>query len=254
LDGRLPDLIIGGAPRSGTTFLCHVLDRHPEVCVAKPFIPEPKVCMTPSKDGVAGYRARYAELFTSARPDQVLVEKTSYYLENEQALERLRQTLPACRFAFIVREPIARAYSNYLWSRKNGLEKLSFREALALEGRRQSPLPAEQAYARPFDYLSRGNYGLFARRYIEAFGRPAVAFFLYEDIERDPAGLYEGLRVFCGIGGRPDSMTDVGVVNPTEESAIPLSREELATLRGKVQPWVDDFAAVSGLDLHAWGY
>ena len=39
---RLPDFIIGGAPRSGTTWLTAALDRHPDIWVAKPLRPEPK--------------------------------------------------------------------------------------------------------------------------------------------------------------------------------------------------------------------
>jgi hypothetical protein len=44
MSGRVPvpDVVIGGAPRSGTTFLCELLAKHPSVYVAMPFIPEPK--------------------------------------------------------------------------------------------------------------------------------------------------------------------------------------------------------------------
>ncbi len=251
---RLPDIIIGGAPRSGTTYLCHVLDRHPDAFVAKPFIPEPKVCMTPAPGGPEGYRVRYRALFAAAAPRQILVEKTSYYLENEDSLERLRHAVPACKFVFIVREPLARAWSNYLWSRKNGIEKLEFKEAIRLEGSRNSPLPPEKAYARPFDYLARGRYGLFARRYLEAFGRSNVLFLLYEDIALRPAELYQSLQEFCGLGPRPQSMSQVGVINPTDELEIPLSAHELLELRQQMRPWVEDFVKASGVDVHAWGY
>lgn len=254
LANGLPDVIIGGAPRSGTTFLCHVLEHHPEIFVARPFVPEPKVCMTPASDGATGYRSRYRALFAKARADQLLVEKTSYYLENQQAFDRLRDTLPSCRFVFILREPVSRAYSNYLWSKRNGLEKLDFRDALRLEGERASPLPPERGYARPFDYLSRGNYGLFARRYIQAFGRTSILLLLYEDIALRPRHLYGELARFCEAALRPEVMTEVGIVNATEESGFPLSETEIAELRRRVKPWVADFAAISGLDVGVWGY
>ena len=48
-DVTRPTFIIGGAPRSGTNFLCHALDRHPAVYMAKPYMPEPKVFMGPEQ-------------------------------------------------------------------------------------------------------------------------------------------------------------------------------------------------------------
>ena len=49
----LPDIVIGGAPRSGTTFLCELLAKHPDVFIARPVIPEPKVLILPHPDDVA---------------------------------------------------------------------------------------------------------------------------------------------------------------------------------------------------------
>src|ERR1700736_5390855 len=83
----VPDIIIGGAPRSGTTFLCELLAKHPGIFIAKPFIPEPKVCMMPHSDGDAGLLQRYAAFFSDAPPNAIHVEKTSYYLENADARE-----------------------------------------------------------------------------------------------------------------------------------------------------------------------
>src|SRR5438309_12092486 len=88
-----PDVVIGGAPRSGTTFLCELVGKHPSVFIARPFIPEPKVCMTPHPDGDPGLLQRYADIFADAPLQSVRIEKTSYYLENAQARERLIRIL-----------------------------------------------------------------------------------------------------------------------------------------------------------------
>src|SRR5688572_30906922 len=128
MSASLPDFIIGGAPRSGTTFLCHALEKHPAVFIARPYIPEPKVFMG-KEQSIPTYLARYKSFFAAARPGQVLGEKTSYYLESEQACRLIRQATPGVRLVFIVREPVARAYSNYLRSKHNGLETLPFAEA-----------------------------------------------------------------------------------------------------------------------------
>src|SRR5687767_8875840 len=155
-----PTFIIGGAPRAGTNFLCHALDRHPDVYLAKPYLPEPKVFMGPEQPWDV-YAARYAAFFAADGSRLALGEKTTYYLENERCCALIRCHLPAVRMVFILREPVARAYSNYLWTKKNGLETLPFEEAVRLEGRRASPLPPGRDYARPYDYVARGRYDVF---------------------------------------------------------------------------------------------
>jgi hypothetical protein len=249
LTPRLPAFIIGGAPRAGTTYLAQALDRHPDVFVAKPFIPEPKVFFGPSRTPTE-YAAAYGQLFAGAPDGAVLGEKTSNYLENEDACRRIAATLPETRMVFVVREPVARAYSNYLWSRKNGLETLSFEEAIAREGARPSPLPAENTHARPFDYQRRGDYGRFARRYFEALGRQRVGFFLFEDTER----LLDDVQRFVGVDPLPFERLDVGRVNAARDEGPPIDPATERALRVKMAPLVRDFAAVTGLDVSAWGY
>jgi hypothetical protein len=241
--GRGPDFILGGAPRCGTTFLCHALSRHPQVYLAKPFIPEPKVFFGPELSTHA-YHARYAALFAGAGQDQVCVEKTSNYLESPLACERILRHLPDVRMLFIFREPVARAYSNYLWSCKNGLETLSFEDAIEREGCRPSPLPPEKAHARPFDYLCRGHYATFAERYIRGLGQDHVAFFLYEDIQEQPEALMNRIQRFLGVEPLPFAYLDVGVVNAANEIGPQLD----ARLRDRLKD------RLAGLDLTAWGY
>jgi hypothetical protein len=249
----VPDVIIGGAPRSGTTFLIQALDRHPEVYVAKPIVPEPKVFFGPVLDA-DGYHRRYAQLFGGADAAQVLVEKTTNYFESSRACALIRQHLPRVRLLFMLREPVARAYSNYLWSKKNGLETLPFEEAVALEGRRQSPLPPEKAHARPYDYLIRGDYATFAQAYLDAFGRENVGFFLYEDIERHPEKLLADIQQFLGVSPLPFERLNVGVVNSARELGPDLDPRLHALLKERMAPAVYRLAALTGMDLSAWGY
>jgi hypothetical protein len=251
MSASLPDFIIGGAPRSGTTFLCHALEKHPAVFIARPYIPEPKVFMG-KEQSIPTYLARYKSFFAAARPGQVLGEKTSYYLESEQACRLIRQATPRVRLVFIVREPVARAYSNYLRSKHNGLETLPFAEAIALEGKRPNPLPADKAYARPFDYLARGRYAEFARRYFDAFGRDRVRFFLYEDIELAPERLFHGLQEFIGAEPLPFAALDPGIVNAAAEPGPPIDAALAQRLRREMQGEVRAFAALTGLDVSAW--
>ena len=252
--GRRPTFIIGGAPRCGTTLLCHLLAQHPDVFIMKPYIPEPKVFVTPTGGGTREYLRRYAEGLAAAGGERALGEKTSYYLENERVPERIASTLESVRLLFIVREPVQRAYSNYLWSKRNGLETLSFREAIRLEGARQNPLGAEREYARPFDYLRRGRYGMFAERYYERFGRNLVKFVRYEDLENRPTDLMQEVQDFIGVVPVEMHAQSLGRINAARDTGEPLDEQFGSELRQRLADEVRRFAAITGLDVSPWGY
>jgi hypothetical protein len=248
-----PTFIIGGAPRAGTNFLCHALERHPDVYLARPYLPEPKVFMGPEQPWSV-YAARYAGFFAPAGGRRALGEKTTYYLENEACCALIRRHLPAVRMVFILREPVARAYSNYLWTRKNGLETLPFEEAVRLEGRRPSPLPPDRDYARPYDYVVRGHYDVFAERWYAALGRDRVTFVLYEDLVTTPEPVLARLQAFIGVPVKPLGAEDLGVINSASEMGPALDAALDRTLRERLAPHVRRFAALSGVDVGRWGY
>jgi hypothetical protein len=249
----LPTFIIGGAPRSGTTYLAEALNRHPEVVMAKPFIPEPKVFMGP-RQPLSVYHERYRKLFADAPEGAARGEKTSYYLECADARELIRHVVPNVRMLFIVREPVSRAYSNYLESRRNGLEKLTFEDAIALDGQRVSPLPPEKSYARPYDYLARGDYAALAEPYLRDFGKDRVRFVIYEDIQIRPRQLWKEIQSFLGLTELPFEKLDVGVVNSARELGAPICPIIEERLKRRMEPSVQRFGNLTGLDLESWGY
>jgi Sulfotransferase domain len=250
----VPDIIIGGAPRSGTTFLCELLAKHPGVFIAKPFIPEPKVCMTPHPDGDAGLLQRYGVLFSDATPHAIRVEKTSYYLENAAARERLVRILPNAKFVFILREPVERAYSNWVRSRLNGIETLPFEDAIEREPDRVSPLPPQQAYARPFDYLSRGRYGSLIEAWISTVGRERLAIYIFEAAIAAPDAFVLDLQRFIGVDPLPWSALATGKINAIERGIEGLDERTAATLREKMRPEVEHLARIADVDVGRWGY
>jgi hypothetical protein len=254
-DGPLtPDFIIGGAPRSGTTVLAELLDDHPQIRMARPLIPEPKVFLTDA-GSPEGFRERYRAYFTDDDREAIRGEKTSNYLESESAPGLIRDTLPDVRLVFLFREPLERARSNWRWSRKNGLEKLGFAEAIELEGRREDPLPPERSYAKPYAYLERADYGGFARRWIEALGRDRLGFFLFEDLVGDGSDrVVREVLEFVHAEPRELGALPTGVGNETDAAGDEIDASTRARLRERLAPLVEDFAAVTGLDVARWGY
>jgi hypothetical protein len=227
---RLPDFLIGGAPRSGTTWLYQLLDRHPGVFMAKPVAPEPKFFLVDRiyEKGLAYYAETW---FAAAGPGQKAGEKSTDYLESEAAAGRIGTDLPQVRLVFVLREPVARAFSNYLWTKMNGLETEEFAAAIALEAQREGELPERLKFARPFSYFSRGLYADLLRPYLDRFPREQVLVLKFEDIAARPTVVAERLHRFLGVSPRPEDVTGLGIVNPSEKGGPALDegiRRELA--------------------------
>ena len=214
---RRPDFIIGGAPRSGTTWLYELLDKHPEVYMAKPVKPEPKFFQVDEvyKRGLEHYLRTW---FSGAGAAKAAGEKSTNYLECPAAAERIRQDLPDVKLVFILREPAGRAFSNYLWSKMNGMEERPFAEALALEAERERDTPHKLRYARPHAYFSRGLYAELLGPYFSAFPRDRILCLRYEDIAGCPEDLAARLHGFLGVAWRPQDAKAVGVINPSKKA------------------------------------
>jgi hypothetical protein len=250
----VPHFIIGGAPRSGTTSLAETLDRHPAIALARPFVPEPKIFLLPAASDEERL-ARYAPLYAGAAPGAVLGEKSTNYFESAAARAAIHGTLPDVRMIFVLREPAARAHSNWLWSRKNGFEELSFEEALAAVGARADPLAATHPHARPFDYLDRGRYATLARPWLDAFGPDRLRFVLLEDLIGDRREcVLDEVQRFVGVEPRDLGAPASELGNEARGTGPALAPETEAMLRAHYQDEVRAFSELAGVDVGSWGY
>ncbi len=144
----LPDFLIAGAPKAGTTALHVALARHPQLYLSR--VKEPKYFLTngrPRPQGGPGdaktlrdqvwQRDKYEALFADAPPGAQLGESTSLYLRDGDALRRIEAAIPDVRIVALLRDPVDRAHSNWahLWSA--GLEpEHDFVKACLLEEKR----------------------------------------------------------------------------------------------------------------------
>ncbi len=248
---RLPDFIIGGAPRAGTTWLYQLLDRHPDVFMAKPFKPEPKFFLRDDEyaKGLAYYAARW---FADAGPSTIAGEKSTDYLESADAAARIARDLPDVKLIFLLREPASRAYSNYRWSKMNGLETEDFATALDLEPQRERDLPERLRFTRPFSYFARGLYVDLLAPYFDRFLTHQLLVARYEDIASCPRDLAERVHRFLGVTPRPSDVDGLGVINPSTGDSNGLAGDVERSLRDRYREPNRRLARLLGPSFPIW--
>ena len=157
-----------GAQRSGTTYLYQILDEHKEITMAQPVRPEPKFFLKQEEFKLG--EEFYLNKYFSKRKDSTRVfgEKGTSYIEYDFAAERIYKFSKTAKIIVILRNPVTRALSNYLFSKDNGLETRSLREVF-IDKVAPPPISIETSVS-PFRYLERGHYADFLKPYRSIFG------------------------------------------------------------------------------------
>ena len=186
---RLPDFVIAGVPRCGTTTLAGYLRGVPEV-----FMPSKKELHYFTLNHDRGW-SWYAEHFADARADQVCGEATPAYLLHTDALRRLARTLPRARVVVVLREPADRAYSHFRLNQWKGVERRDFESALAAERIRLERDPSASHYA----YVGSGEYERLLARLFEHVPRERVDVVMFDRLSADPSGVVADLCAAMGV-------------------------------------------------------
>ncbi len=202
-----PSFIIIGAGRSGTTSLFHYLAQHKQICMSPVketnyFAYEENELNAQSDEWEAidllfpvKTEKEYFALFDSAGPDCATGEASPLYLYAPGTAERIKRALPDARIVVILRNPVDRAYSNYMGCARDARERRTFDEAIDAEmagaaGRRLDGI---------HNYLRAGYYARNLKSYFDQFKRDRIAIFLYEDFVKDPAALLRQLFRFLDV-------------------------------------------------------
>jgi hypothetical protein len=184
--GRLPDFLIFGAQRSGTTNLYDLVVRHPSVSAASH--KEIHFFDLHYGRGEHWYRGN----FPSARSDSsggalICGEATPTYIAYQSAPTRVRTLMPEVKLIALLREPVARAVSHYHHFRRLGNEDRSFEEAIAWEysylssGNRPLLLDSPERGSDPL-YLSLSAYAPQLKRWLATFPREQIFVSPSEDL------------------------------------------------------------------------
>ena len=206
-NGSLPDFLIIGAPKAGTTAVHAALTQHPEVFMSNPKEPKYWLCDDAPPPAWRGpgdrhsqqewvWRRRdYERLFEPAVPGQMRGESTAFYLWNRGAHRRIAEHLPDVKLIAVVRDPIDRAYSNWqhLWS--DGLEPESdFEKAFALQTER-----IHAGWAPFWRYGDLGLYGEQLEHLYQYVDPQRVLVLRYRTVVDDPRAAVDRACRFLGI-------------------------------------------------------
>jgi len=257
----LPNFVIIGAMRSGSTSLYKYLQDHPQV-----FMPRKEIHFFDRRwdRGLDWYRSR----FEGYAGQPAVGEATPTYLAEPEALDRMAATIPDARLVAILRDPVERAYSHYWMEHVRGRDGRTFEEAVADD---------------TSDYLARGRYLPQLQDVCERFPRERLSVVLLDDLRASPGPTYGEVCGFLGVDGgfRPPRLGErvnrfvsfrsmrvrgarrrlpkafrigrlVGKLNAVEGDYPPMAEATAADLRSRFAGDNAALAAWLGRDLSAW--
>jgi hypothetical protein len=232
MSSQLPNFLLVGAAKSGTTALANTLERHPEVYFCP--IKEPKFLSTgvapspmngPGDDLVESIAVRdlesYRALFEGVNGVPAIGEGSVDLLFFAGGVNpRIRELLGDPKILIVLRDPVERAFSAYKQLIRDGRERLSFEEAIQAEDDRRS-----RNWEFMWYYTAVGRYADQVSSFLDAFSRVHVA--LYDDLRADPDAVLDGVLRFLEIAPDPSLRIKTGH-NPSAIPRNPLVRKLFA--------------------------
>lgn len=223
----LPNFLMIGAQKSGTTAIYAYLAQHPQVFMSE--IKEPGFfAFEGQKADFAGpgdakaerYRVRdltrYRNLFRDVTGRIRVGEGSNVYLYVPQSPGRIRSYVPDAKLIAVLRDPVDRAYSAYRHLVRDGREPLgSFEDALAAE-----PARIAANWHPHWHHRQRGFYYAQLKRYYDLFTRDQIAVYTYDEFKANPREVLRSIFLFLGID--PDFAPDMSVRHNV--SGLPKSR------------------------------
>ena len=244
----LPNFLILGAQKAGTTALYAYLRWHPQV--TGPSFKEVSFFDRHYARGERWYRAHFP-----ARRRAAIGEASPSYLLHPLAPERVAALLPGARLIALLRNPVDRAFSHYQHEVALGRESLSFEDALGAEDERlrgeEDRMRADPAYFSHawwnYTYRARGRYAEQLERWYVVFPRERLLALFTEELGQDPGTTYRCVLEFLGLERR-ELPSYPRIFEREYEQMRPGTRAEversfaepnrrLAALLGRELPW-----------------
>lgn len=201
---NLPNFLIIGAAKAGTSSLHYYLSQHPQIFM--PTLKEPKFFalvgeelnfQNPDQainhDSINSLND-YQKLFREVTDEIAIGEASPIYLYSEKAAHHIRKYIPQTKLIVVLRNPVDRAFSCYTHLRREGYETLSFEDALQVEKQR-----IENNWAHLWHYQEAGFYSKQLKPYLNLFDREQIKIFLFDDLCKDSLSLLQEIYKFLGV-------------------------------------------------------
>jgi hypothetical protein len=185
----LPNFLIIGSQKAGTTSLYNILQQHPQV-----FMPEKKEINFFFLDkefckGIEYYQGFFADIPAGKK---AYGEASPGYICHPQAPRRIKEFLPHTKLILTVRNPIERAYSQYWDNRMTLSESRQFDQTL--------DIALNETYEPgKLGYFNRGTYIQYIKHYLELFNADQFLVLLFDDLRDDPSKFYRRCFEFLEI-------------------------------------------------------
>jgi hypothetical protein len=202
----LPDFLIAGVPKAGTTALHAALTGHPDLYLSP--VKEPKFFLSdgpPPPVGGPGdvqtyqehvwRQADYEKLFAKAPAGSLKGEATPFYLYDPRAHDRISKLIPDVKLVILLRDPVDRAHSNWTHLWVAGLEE----EADFLAACRAEESRKQRRWADFWHYIGLGLYGRQLQHLYDRFPREQVLLLRYRDLKDSPAETLDRVCSFLGV-------------------------------------------------------
>jgi hypothetical protein len=207
----MPDFIIIGTQKGGTTSLYHYLSQHPQIMPA--LEKELRFWDYKYHKGLNWYRAHFPlisqkqSIENHAQRPILTGEASPNYLFDPRPPQRIAQYLPHIKLIVLLRNPVDRAYSSYQMGIRRQWETLSFADAIAQEATRLSgelkKIRQDERFIginrHNFAYLERGKYAQQLTSWLELFDRKQFLFLNSETFFSDPQTAWQQTLTFLGL-------------------------------------------------------
>jgi len=185
-----PNFIIIGAMKAATTSLYTYLKQHPDVFMTS--IKEPMFFNSLNTENDFVLKGRktkkiksfdeYYSLFKKAANETAIGEASPAYISNNSCAKLIKEHLPNTKIIAILRQPVERAYSNFLHAKRADREPIeNFEEALIAEEKR-----IDENWSPLYHYKTKGHYYQQLKRYIDLFPENQIKVILFKDIISNP--------------------------------------------------------------------
>jgi len=203
----MPNFVILGAAKTGTTSIYRYIRQHPEIYMSPSKEPrffafenETFDFKGPGDDLEMAKTSleEYQQLFANVVHEKAIGEATTMYLWSPKAAQSIKNHLPDAKLIAIARDPVERAYSNYLHLVQAGREPLAnFSDAIQQEPRR-----IKEHWWPFWYYKDQGFYYIQLKRYFDLFDRSQIKVYLYEDLKTNPLALLQNIFQFLEVNDR----------------------------------------------------